>query len=161
MSLVYSDKLGEFCYAFSIIGTVLIVYSVLYSPTLRSILSCRPALFLGSISYPMYLLQSSLQRSILAWVIFGLIPKSGGLVHIPGDRDGVPIEQSIVWAIVTVLVFFFWLVLLMYLSVLWRDRLDQSFIAFAQWAEEVMLGKKVLLSSNGRSLWANKIEQST
>lgn len=109
----------------------------------------------------MYLLQSSLQRSILAWVIFGLIPKSGGLVHIPGDRDGVPIEQSIVWAIVTVLVFLFWLVLLMYLSVLWRDRLDQSFIAFAQWAEEVMLGKKVLLSSNGRSLWANKIEQST
>jgi len=83
-------------------------------------------------------------RSLLAWVIYGLIPNSGGLVWRPDhDGEGAP-EKSIVWTIVTGLVCISWLGLVMYLSTVWRDRLDPLFIAFAQFAEEVMLGKKTL-----------------
>jgi hypothetical protein len=86
-----------------------------------------------------------MMRSLLAWVVYGLIPNSGGLIWRPGqDGEGAP-EKSIVWTIVTGLACVSWLGLLMYLSTVWRDRLDPSFIAFAQFAEEVMLGKKTLL----------------
>jgi hypothetical protein len=83
-------------------------------------------------------------RSLLAWVVYGLIPNSGGLVWRPDDDGEGATEKSIVWTIVTVLACVSWLGLLMYLSTVWRDRLDPSFIAFAQFAEEVMLGKKTL-----------------
>ena len=111
----------------------------------------------------MYLLQASMMRSILAWVVYGFIPRSAGLVWRPdaGGNAGAP-AKSFMWAIITWLVFGLWLILLMYLSTLWRDRLDGSFIAFAQFAEEVMLGKKTLFDpSSGRGYgierWFTKV----
>lgn len=86
-------------------------------------------------------------RALLAWVIYGFIPDSGGVVTRYGDwPEGRP-QQSIIWAAATVLVFILWLILLMYIACLWRDHLDCRFIAFAKFAEEVMLGKKSLLGS--------------
>jgi hypothetical protein len=40
-----------------------------------------------------------------------------------------------------------WLAGVMYLSVLWRDRLDAAAGVFTQWVEEVCLGKKNLMGS--------------
>lgn len=42
----------------------------------------------------------------------------------------------------TVVAFGSWLALLMYLSAMWRDRIDRLSVTFAQWAEDAMLGQK-------------------
>jgi len=70
-------------------------------------------------------------RSLLAWVIYGgLIPQSA--------------ETWFIRYILQTIAFSAWLGLLVYLSKLWRDRLDVWCIWFAQWAEEVLLGKQDL-----------------
>ena len=43
--------------------------------------------------------------------------------------------------------FLAWFALLMFLSTVWRDRVDSSCIVFTQWVEDVMLGKKTVLGS--------------
>jgi hypothetical protein len=61
------------------------------------------------------------------------------------DDDDYQAGTSVFWTVVTALVMASWLGLLIYLSTLWRDRLDVYFTSFAQWGEDVMLGKKHLL----------------
>jgi hypothetical protein len=128
-----------------LIGTVIFVFAILFSVEFRYVLSHPIAVFLGSISFPMYLIHSFLMRSLLVWVIYAVIPESGGLVRRPIDFSGEPVEKSLMWTLVTALAMLSWLGLLVYLSVLWRDRLDGHFMAMARWGEEAMLGKKSLL----------------
>lgn len=53
------------------IGAQLLCVSAQVSPDLRRALSTRLSLFLGSISFSMYLLHGPLMRSVLAWMTFG------------------------------------------------------------------------------------------
>ena len=84
-----------------------------------------------------------MMRSVLVWVIYGLIPDSGGIVRRMNDY-GPNSETSIFWSVVTVVAMGLWFALLTVLSVLWRDKLDGYFLKFSQCGEEVMLGKKDL-----------------
>jgi hypothetical protein len=93
----------------------------------------------------MYLIHSFMMRSLLAWVVYGLIPDSTGLVGRVSDYEEDRVPKSILWSMVTAITMASWLALVMYLSVLWRDRLDPLFGTAAQWVENVMLGKKSLL----------------
>jgi hypothetical protein len=79
----------------------------------------------------MYLLHSILMRSVLVWVVYGLISLPEGQTR----------------RIVVTVVFGLWMGLLIYLSVLWRDRLDGACVVFTKWAEDVMLGKNHLSGS--------------
>jgi len=96
----------------------------------------------------MYLLHSMLMRSVLVWVIYGLIPDSGGIVRRLSDygytSDGdteFEAGKSVFWSLVTLVAMAGWFGLLTVLSVLWKDRLDGYFLRFAQWGEEIMLGR--------------------
>jgi hypothetical protein len=84
-------------------------------------------------------------RSVLVWVVYGLIPESGGFVRRLSDYDAETIPKSTFWTIVTIIAIGLWFVLLTLLSTLWRDKLDGHFVTFAQYGEEVMMGKKQLL----------------
>lgn len=55
------------------LGAQILCVSVQFHPHLRSLLSRRPLLYLGSISYPLYLLHGPLMRSLLAWMAIGPI----------------------------------------------------------------------------------------
>lgn len=52
------------------VGSQLLVFTVIISPHLRRVLSHPVLLWLGKISFPMYLLHGTLMRSIFAWMMF-------------------------------------------------------------------------------------------
>jgi hypothetical protein len=54
------------------------------------------------------------------------------------------VEQrfTTIGVIVNVIAFGLWLILLMFLSTAWKNRLDGPCASLTQWAEEVMMGKK-------------------
>lgn len=52
------------------IGSLLLCFTVVMSPHLRRILSHKFFLWLGKISFPLYLLHGSFMRSILSWLLF-------------------------------------------------------------------------------------------
>jgi hypothetical protein len=87
-----------------------------------------------------------MMRSLLVWLVYGLIPDSSGFSRRESDYTDQPVPKSILWSFITAMAMAMWLVLLMYLSVVWRDRLDCYFMAFAKWGEDVMLGKKPFIS---------------
>jgi hypothetical protein len=87
-----------------------------------------------------------MMRSLLVWVVYGLIPNSGGFVRRESDWEADAPAKSLFWTLVTILAMLAWLVLLMYLSVVWNQRLDVHFVTFSQWGEQIMLGKKNLFN---------------
>jgi len=84
-------------------------------------------------------------RTILAWIIYGIIPDSTAFVGRLSDYEN-PVEKSRFWTIITALVFPAWFALLVFASVWWTEKVDPYFIKFAQWAESVMVGKQELVS---------------
>lgn len=52
------------------IGAQLLSFTIVLSPHMRRLLSHRWLLWLGKISFPLYLLHGSLMRSILSWMLF-------------------------------------------------------------------------------------------
>ncbi len=53
------------------LGAQLVAFAVLFSSQLRRWLSHPALLWLGKISFPIYLLHGPLMRSMLAWIVFG------------------------------------------------------------------------------------------
>jgi len=136
----------------------MLIFALHFSATLRLVF-CHPyVVFLGTISFPFYLIHSMLLRSILCWVIYGFIPDSGGLVTRPSDYNESPVPESLFWKIITVLVFPTWLAMVIYLSTLWRDHLDGYFVKFSQFIEEIIVGKKTLFESKGTFLSAEGLK---
>jgi hypothetical protein len=86
-----------------------------------------------------------LMRSLLASIVYGLIPESGGLATRFSDSDG-SVEKSTFWTIITGLVYCLWLALLIFLSTLWRDHLDGKFVAISQFVEGILVGKNSLVT---------------
>lgn len=132
----------------------MLIFALHFSATLRLVFSHPYVVFLGSISFPFYLIHSMLIRSILVWVIYGFIPDSGGLVARPSDDNESLVPKSSFWTFITVLVFPTWLAMVIYLSTLWRDHLDGYFVKFSQFIEEILVGKKTLFESTGTFLSA-------
>lgn len=122
---------GELRWAYSYVGGLLLILSIHFTPRLRQVLSFRYAVFYGSISFPVYLIHSFLMRTVLVWVVYGLIPESPWLIR----------------AVLNTIAFVVWMTLLTYLSVLWRDKVDVSTGVFTQWVEDIMVGKKTILGS--------------
>jgi len=132
---------GQFQWAFPFLGALLLIFAIHFSPPLRRIFSHPFAVFLGSISLPLYLIHSFLMRSILTRIIYQWIPDSGGFVTRQTDYWDEPVPKSPFWTAITIFIFPLWLVFVAFLSVLWRDKLDGHFIRLSSWAEEVALGK--------------------
>jgi hypothetical protein len=90
-------------------------------------------------------------RSVLVWVIYGLIPESDGIVARRSDFEGTRPPISMFWSLIVIMTFTSWLGLVIYLSTLWRDKLDGWFVWFSGWMEDLMVGKVILLKE--RSVW--------
>jgi peptidoglycan/LPS O-acetylase OafA/YrhL len=149
--LLFKLTLGEFWWAFPWASATLLIFSIHFSPFLRRLFSHPFAVFLGSISFPLYLIHSILMRSVLVWVIYGIIPESDGIVARLSDFEGTRPPISLLWSFVVVCTFASWLALVIYLSKLWRDKLDGQFVKLSSWMEDLMLGKVHLLSK--RQIW--------
>src|SRR5579859_2801897 len=68
-------SLGETDRTIGAVAGILMILSVLYSPLLRSLFSYRIPIFLGSISFGMYLLHGTFIRLPLAWLLFKFLPR--------------------------------------------------------------------------------------
>jgi len=68
-------------------------------------------------------------RTVLVWVVYGLIPSTPGLVRYT----------------LNTIAFLGYLALIVYLSVLWNKKIDYNCGVFTAWLEDVMLGKRSVL----------------
>ena len=100
-------------------------------------------MFLGSISFPIYLLHSTLIKTVLVWLVVLTSEKEVGNVADGDEKSSMVIAHSlsIFWVIVKALTYPLWIVVLMYLSTMWRDRVDTSCIIFAKRVEQIMTRK--------------------
>ena len=55
-------------------GALLLVFAIVISPHLRAALSRPVLLWLGKLSFPIYLLHGTLMRSVFAWMMFAGVP---------------------------------------------------------------------------------------
>ena len=126
------------------IGAQCVTISVLLSPTLQKFLSHPSLIWLGSLSFPLYLIHGPLIRSVLSWMLFGwrrpmyyYTKKADGSVDQTWER--IPFPDNWVFAIVLPI---FFLVLLT-TAHLWNLVIDP----WCSWAtrrlEEAMSSEEV------------------
>ena len=116
------------------VGASLLILSIHFSHFLRKGFSHRPLLFLGSISFPLYLLHGVMMRTVLSWIIYGLLPHQW--LKTNEDEQFVRNVQG--------LVFILWMGLLIFVATIWRDLVDRGSVNFARWISDVSTRKKVL-----------------
>jgi hypothetical protein len=100
----------------------------------------------------MYLLHATLLRTVLVWLMYEVIP--GVLYETTPKVDG-NIEKATktipnIPAILQALAFCLWMALLICLSMVWRDRVDRSCMAFSEWVEQIMRDREYFSEVIGR-----------
>ncbi|KAL9617107.1 MAG: hypothetical protein Q9160_008097 [Pyrenula sp. 1 TL-2023] len=111
------------------LGAQFLCMSVMISPPLRRIFSNRWCVWVGSMSYSLYLLHGPLMRSVLAWMTFGPIALREGLPDPTQNEDGswewpiLPLPKPLAFLLILPV---FW-AFLMYVVWLWNTRVDPLF----------------------------------
>ena len=126
---------------FPSLGAQLLVLTAVLSPHLRRLLSLRYFLWLGKISFPLYLLHGSIMRTILAWVLFA----RSELVEMQ-ERSGEQTYILMRYPIPGYTMFFISLpvffVILFTLTHIWTQKVEPYFGVVTKMAEDLMFGKK-------------------
>ena len=124
------------------------ILSILYSPLLRSLLSRRIPVFLGSISFSLYLLHGTFIRLPLTWWLFKFLARYPAL-HIIYIVMGWEDEEVIIWAcesagcrFVVAVSLVVWLAGLLVSCKFWQRYVDVLGIRVSRWVEDVVLGKR-------------------
>jgi len=146
--LTCSNMIDSIARLMPVVGASLLTLSILFSPTLRLGLSYHHLLFLGSVSFSMYLLHATMMRTLLAWVLYGLLPLPLQAEMVERDESNsqiaeISVSLRFMWSIVEATVFILWMGLLIRVSAIWRNRVDSYSINLAKWLEQVMAGNKV------------------
>ncbi|KAI4088914.1 MAG: hypothetical protein LQ344_005744 [Seirophora lacunosa] len=132
------------------IGAQVLTFSIVMSPHLRRALSHRWFLWLGKISFPLYLLHGSFMRSVLAWLLFSRQQiteiEEEGQKHMRYPLPGVA-------TFMVVMPIFF--VILFTATHFWAIKIEPYFGIITKTAEEIMFGK----SENKGLLVAEQVEQ--
>lgn len=122
------------------LGSHILCFAVLLSPTLRKLLSHDVLLWLGSISYPLYLLHGPLMRSVLAIITFFPI----WLHFDPRDETGnpdleklMPLPRSLSFLFILPL---FWIFLLAVVHQ-WAKRVEPLFATATKKLEDFAYGE--------------------
>lgn len=71
------------------VGTLFLLLGLICAPSAQRQLSCRPMLWLGSISLPVYLFHGPLMRSVLIWALLGW-KKAEGDVSQGAQKPQIP-----------------------------------------------------------------------
>jgi len=115
------------------LGAQLLCLSIVLSPILRQIFTSAPLLWVGKVSFAIYLLHGPLMRSVLSWCLyFGSTP-----LEIPSEIPAVllyPLPGGF-RMIMSLMVF---LVVLGGVAHLWTTRMEPVFAKLTKKAEDVM-----------------------
>ena len=127
------------------IGAQLVTIAVLLSPLFQKFLSQPPLIWLGSLSFPLYLIHGPLIRSLLSWMLFGwgrpifyYTKKPDGSVDQTWER--IPFPDN--WVFALVLPIFF--VILLSVAHLWNTVIDPWCAWATRRLEEIMYGNEIL-----------------
>src|SRR5579862_1400416 len=123
--------IGEHRWAFSFIGSTILIFAIHFSQPLRRLFSHRYAVFFGSISFPVYLIHSFVMRSVLVWVIYGIVPQGPVVVRL----------------VLNSIAFLGYLGLVIWLSLLWKENVDVWCASFAQGVEDIVLGNQSMMET--------------
>jgi peptidoglycan/LPS O-acetylase OafA/YrhL len=105
---------------FASVGAQMVCFGVMFSPSMRKVLSHRALLWLGSISFPIYLLHGPLMRSVLVYLLyfptsigFGLVAREDGTAN---PETYIPTPHACRLGIILTIFFTF----LLYVAQLWK-----------------------------------------
>jgi peptidoglycan/LPS O-acetylase OafA/YrhL len=101
------------------LGAQMFCFSVFFSPDLRRLFSQPSLTWLGSISFPLYLLHGTLMRTLLAWMAFG--PQ--WLVGAELVDDKIPLPGA--FTMITVMPVF--IAVTLAVSALWQSKVEPYF----------------------------------
>jgi hypothetical protein len=140
---------GEMHRYMAALSSVLLIVAILYSPALRRQLSHPYLVFLGGISFPMYLLHGTLIRTVLVWLLYGIPQeKVESIAQLNENGEIVTITitypESFIWKIARPMAWIGWTALVIFLSVLWKNRIDSLSVKVGKTMEDVMSGKRPL-----------------
>jgi len=123
------------------LGAQLLILTCVLSPHLRRMLSQRYFLWLGKISFPLYLLHGSIMRTVLAWLLFS----RSQLVEVQ-EQSGQQTLVLMKYPIPGYTMFFISLpiffVILFSLTHIWAQKVEPYFGIITKLAEDLMFGKK-------------------
>ena len=123
-----------------LMGAVLLCFTAVMSPQLRRVLTHRVFLWLGKISFPLYLLHGSFMRSILAWLLFA----NQSLVEVQ-EQNGQQTYVVMKYPLPSTATF--WFVIPIFFAILfpathlWATKVEPHFGAITKKAEEIFRGK--------------------
>ena len=123
------------------------ILSILYSSKLRRFFSFRPFLFLGNLSFALYLLHGTFIRLVLQWTVLQFLPR-----YVPGvvqyykdyyDDDVVYLDCSSFFPrIVVCVTYIVWWISLLVTCRIWKKYVDVLGITASRFAEDVVSGKR-------------------
>ena len=131
----------------------MLIVSIMFSPLLRRLLSHPSVVYLGSISFPLYLLHGTWIRLFLTWILYQFLPRFSFLHVIeyrPGFDQDIQVFMacpSIICKFVVAVVFCFWLASLLLFCRIWKQYVDVLGVQCSRWAEDVVLGKRGLIEN--------------
>lgn len=135
------DAGGGITRTYGTIGGVLLVVSIIISPHLRWVLSRKPLLWLGKVSFAIYLLHGMVLRSVFAWILFIGVKKAEfreqdtDLVWHPEYR--YPVPGIVRCAFATIIAF----AVIFGASHIWMLKVEPVFGKITSTLEKVVCGK--------------------
>jgi len=113
----------------------------------------------------MYLLHATMMRTVLAWAMFGILPGPTIFPNVAVDElDSVVVrvvefKTPITLMVVKGVVFASWMMLLIFISATWRDRVDGFSIEFARSVEDIMSGRGSVMPRIEEFLSRNTVDK--
>lgn len=125
------------------LGAQIVTLSIIFSPHLRRILSHPTLLWLGKVSFPLYLLHGTFMRSLLAWVLYG----GRATVETEEWNDSIqehykvnriPAPRPLVFLFVIPL----WAIVVFSATHLWAVKVEPWFGVITKKCEDIMFGRE-------------------
>jgi hypothetical protein len=131
---------SELFSAWSTLGSIFILFGIVLSEPLQQFLSHPIFLYLGTHSFPIYLIHGPLLRSFLNWMLYIFVApewyedSEGGVVVRTYGRYPIPPA----WKFVIALPIFFFV--LLWLAQLWTAKVEPQCGALTKWLEDTVCG---------------------
>ena len=125
---------------------IFLLLAMLYSQPMRNFFSYKYFVFLGSISFPLYLLHGTFIRIPLQLWLLRLLPRvDPHAFHIfwaENHTNALLICDTISCRFTAAIIYVVWLGCLLIAARLWKSYVDVLGINFSRWAENVISGKQ-------------------
>jgi peptidoglycan/LPS O-acetylase OafA/YrhL len=146
----HADMAGSTDRVIGAFAGIFLLVATLHSQPMRTFLSTKQFVFLGGISFPLYLLHGTFIRIPLQWCVIRLLPRvDPQALHMffaEDQNNAYLVCDSFSCRLAATVIYVLWLGALVIAALLWKRYVDVHGITFSRWAENVVSGKqKVVL----------------